>query len=99
MFKVTGFRVNEGIQVRGNGIYLDMIVRCITGPRRKREALIEVRGIPGLNQIRLKNHENPFILVNAIRVGISDDIKPSSNAVNIYYKILGNYYAKKREYE
>ena len=48
MFKVTGFRVNEGIQVRGNGIYLDVIVRGITGPRRKREALIEVRGIPGL---------------------------------------------------
>ncbi len=99
MYKVTGFRVNEGIQVRGNGIYLDVIVRRITGPRRKREALIEVRGIPGLNQICLRNHEKAFTLVNAIRVGISDDIKPSSNAVNIYYKILGNYYAKKREYE
>ncbi len=99
MFKVTGFRENEGIQVRGNGIYLDVIVRRITGPRRKREALIEVRGIPGLNQICLRNHEKAFTLVNAIRVGISDDIKPSSNAVNIYYKILGNYYAQKREYE
>lgn len=74
-----GFWENEGFRVYMRRDHIDVIVRKILGERRKREARIEVFGVPSLNLFYLQYCNGMFKIRDDLGVGVRDTLSGTKN--------------------
>ena len=85
-------RVNEGMQIRRNGICIDVIIKNITGSHQHRKADLEIRCKGLFWKMSLSSHNGPIILADDLKLEISKKYVPGSKKVSIdYYFRTGDY--------
>ena len=65
-------RKNRGAHIEGKGMSIDVIVTSITGNSRKREAMLKIVGVKGLDSLQLFQGEGFKRLTDDISIGIPD---------------------------
>ena len=93
----SSFKVNEGINVKGRGTSIDIIVKRILGSRGKREADFEVRANHVSEQIHLKKYDPSVEVVKDVWITLGKK-RDSSKRITVSYLLGHDYTYSVREY-
>lgn len=91
-------RENEGVNIEGNGRTIDIIVRRIGGTKRRREAYLEIQGVPNIKNLHLKYSDGLVKITDGVEIGIRDNVVASGKRAEFHYRVASIYSIKYREY-
>jgi len=98
MIRTLRHKVNEGVQIKGNGRVIDVIVRELTGTPGLERALLEIHGVDGMERVDFGKSDGPVKLAHGLKIVVRTN-NHGGNGVRIGYIRYASYALEQKVYE